>query len=135
MREIVTSLLVETKKFINSKVPLITLLAMLMVPFMGGFFMYILKDPDFAKEMGIISAKAQIMGTADWPSYLSLLSQAVSIGGILVFGFVTSWIFGREYSDRTIKDLLALPISRNIIVLSKFIVVFYGVHYSRYSYL
>lgn len=35
-----------------------------------------------------------------------------------------SWIFGREYSDRTIKDLLALPTSRNIIVLSKFLLVF-----------
>src|SRR5690606_35582775 len=28
------------------------------------------------------------------------------------------------YSDRTIKDLLALPISRNSIVMSKFILVF-----------
>ena len=124
MRRTVISIMVENKKFFHSKVPLITMLAVLMVPFMGGFFMYILKDPDLAKKMGFISTKAQIMGTADWPSYFSLLSQAVSIGGILVFGFVTSWIFGREYSDRTIKDLLALPISRNIIVLSKFIVIF-----------
>jgi ABC-2 type transport system permease protein len=37
---------------------------------------------------------------------------------------VSSWIFGREYADRTIKDLLALPISRNSIVMSKFILVF-----------
>lgn len=124
MRKIITSLVVEIKKFVHSKVPLITMLAVLMVPFIGGFFMFILKDPNLAKEMGFISTKAQIMGTADWPSYLSLLSQAVSIGGILVFGFVTSWIFGREYSDRTIKDLLALPISRSIIVLSKFIIIF-----------
>ena len=38
------------------------------------------------------------------------------------FGFSTSWIFGREYSDRTVKDLLALPVSRSKIVYSKFIV-------------
>lgn len=82
-------------------------------------------DPAIAEKMGIISTKAQVLGTdADWPSYLNLLTQAVSVGGLVVFVFVVSWIFGREYSDRTIKDLLALPISRNIIVISKFIVFF-----------
>jgi ABC-2 type transport system permease protein len=115
---------VEWKKFFCSKVPIITLLALLIIPFIGGFFMFILKDPVFAQKMGIISAKAQIVGTADWPTFLGLLSQALSIGGLMVFGFVTSWIFGREFSDRTIKDLLALPISRSVIVASKFIVVF-----------
>jgi ABC-2 type transport system permease protein len=99
------------------------MLALLIVPFMGGFFMFVLKDPDLAKKIGVISSKAQLVGTADWPTFLGLLTQAISIGGLLVFGFVTSWIFGREYSDRTIKDLLALPISRSVIVLSKFIVV------------
>lgn len=43
---------------------------------------------------------------------------------MIVFGFVASWVFGREYSDRTIKDLLALPISRSSIVMSKFVLVF-----------
>lgn len=124
MNKLVTCILVEFKKFFHSKVPFITMLALLIVPFMGGFFMFILKDPALAKKMGVISAKAQLVGSADWPTFLGLLTQAISIGGLLVFGFVTSWIFGREYSDRTIKDLLALPISRNIIVISKFIVVF-----------
>ena len=55
-----------------------------MVPFMGGFFMFILKDPAFARKMGAISAKAQLAGTADWPSYLGLLTQAISIDGLLV---------------------------------------------------
>ena len=40
---------------------------------------------------------------------------------MLVFGFVASWIFGREYSDGTIKDLLALPTSRASILNGKFI--------------
>ncbi|MFN2153102.1 MAG: ABC transporter permease, partial [Anaerolineales bacterium] len=35
-----------------------------------------------------------------------------------------SWVFGREYSDRTISDLLALPTPRSFIVLAKFILVF-----------
>lgn len=122
MNKIITCVSIEAKKFFRSKVPLITMLALSIVPFVGGFFMFILKDPNLAQNLGFISAKANLMGTADWPSYFSLLAQAVAIGGLVVFGFIASWIFGREYSDRTIKDLLALPISRNIIVCSKFIV-------------
>lgn len=125
MNKIMICIQVEIKKFFNSKIPLITLIALMIVPFIGGLFMIILKNPTIAEKMGIISTKAQILGTdADWPSFLNLLTQAVSVGGIVVFGFVVSWIFGREYSDRTITDLLALPISRNIIVISKFIVFF-----------
>ncbi|MBC8390663.1 MAG: ABC transporter permease [Actinobacteria bacterium] len=41
--------------------------------------------------------------------------------GVIGFGFVTSWVFGREYSYRIIKNMLTLSISRYIIVLSKFI--------------
>lgn len=122
MNKIITCVLIEAKKFFHSKVPIITMLALMLVPFVGGFFMFVLKDPDLAKSLGFISAKANIMGNADWSSYLGLLAQAIAIGGLVVFGFVISWIFGREYSDRTIKDLLALPISRSIIVFSKFVV-------------
>lgn len=122
MSKIITCVSIESKKLFHSKVPLITMLALTIVPFVGGFFMFVLKDPSLAQNLGFISAKAHLMGTADWTSYFGLLAQAVAIGGLVVFGFITSWIFGREYSDRTIKDLLALPISRNIIVLSKFIV-------------
>lgn len=123
MNKIKTCISIEARKLFSSKVPLITMFSFMLVPFIGGFFMFILKNPNLAQKLGLISAKAHIMGTADWPSYFSLLAQAIAIGGLIVFGFITSWIFGREYSDRTIKDLLALPISRNIIVFSKFIVV------------
>lgn len=122
MKKIITCISIEGKKFFHSKMPLITMVIITLIPFFGGFFMFILKDPHLAESLGFISGKAQIMGNADWPSYFSLLSQAISIGGLFAFGFITSWIFGREYSDRTIKDLLALPISRNIIVISKFII-------------
>jgi len=59
---------------------------------------------------------------ADWPSFLSLLTQVVGVGGVVVFGFVASWLFGREYSDKTAKDLLALPASRSSIINAKFVV-------------
>ena len=123
MNKMAVCISIETKKLFRSKIPLITMAVLTLIPFIGGFFMFILKDPSLAESLGFISAKAQLMGTADWSSYLSLLSQAIAIGGLFAFGFITSWIFGREYSDRTIRDLLALPVSRGIIVASKFIVM------------
>ena len=42
---------------------------------------------------------------------------------LFVFGFIAVWVFGREYSDRTMKDLLALPTPRWAIVSAKFTIV------------
>ena len=114
MNNLAQAIWVEMLKFRRSKMPLLTMLGFLMVPFMGGFFMIILKDPELARRAGLISAKAQLLaGTA----------ESVAVGGIILFGFLGSWVFGREYSDRTMKDLLALPTSRSVIVLAKFVVV------------
>lgn len=86
--------------------------------------MIILKDPEAARSMGLISAKAQLTaGTAEWATFFSILSQAVAVGGAVVFAIVTAWVFGREFSDRTAKELLALPTSREAIVAAKFIIV------------
>lgn len=115
---------VEVIKARRSRALLFSMLAIALVPFVGGFFMVILKDPELARELGIISAKAQVVsGEANWATYMSLLAQGTAIGGFIIFSFVTSWVFGREYADRTIKDLLALPTSRSTIVSAKFIAV------------
>jgi ABC-2 type transport system permease protein len=95
-----------------------------MAPIMGGFFMVILKDPDAARSMGLISTKAQItVGTADWPAFFNMLGQAVAIGGYILFSILTAWVFGREFSDRTAKELLALPTRREEIVLAKYMLL------------
>ena len=85
--------------------------------------MIILKDPAAARSMGLISTKAQLVaGVADWTTFFSILAQAVAVGGAILFAIVTAWVFGREFSDRTAKELLALPTSRETIVAAKFIV-------------
>ncbi len=115
---------VELLKARRSMMPLLTGLGFLLVPLMGGFFMIILKDPEFARQVGLISAKAQLMaGVADWPTFMELLAQATAIGSLILFSLIGSWVFGREYSDHTIKDLLALPTPRRSIVLAKFVVI------------
>jgi ABC-2 type transport system permease protein len=121
---LIPALQVELLKVRRSRMPLFTVLAFSLAPFAGGFFMIVLKDPELARRLGMISAKAQIVaGSADWQTYLGMMAQATAIGGIILFSFIASWVFGREYSDHTIKDLLALPTPRPAIVFAKFIVI------------
>ena len=124
MNNFSAALFAETLKMRRSKVPLISAIGYSMAPLAGGLFMIILKDPEAARAMGLISAKAQLMvGVADWSSFLGFLAQAVAAGGMVLFSILTIWVFGREFSDHTVKELLALPTSRETIVAAKFTVI------------
>jgi ABC-2 type transport system permease protein len=123
MNAFASGLWAESLKALRSKVPLFTALGFSLIPIMGGFFMIILKNPEAARSMGLISTKARLTaGTADWPAYLGMMAQAVAAGGAAVFSILTAWIFGREFSDRTAKELLALPTPRWVIMAAKFVV-------------
>jgi ABC-2 type transport system permease protein len=114
----------ETLKMRRSKVPLFTAIGFSFAALVDGLFMIIMKDPEAARKMGLISAKAQLLaGTADWPTFFSVLAQAVAVGGAILFAIITIWMFGREFSDHTVKELLALPTSREIIIAAKFVVI------------
>lgn len=119
-----SALWAETLKMRRARVPLITAAGFALIPIMAGLFMIILKDPEGAKSLGLITTKAQLMaGTADWPSFFGFLAQAIAAGGMVLFAILTIWVFGREFSDHTVKELLALPTSRESIVTAKFIVI------------
>lgn len=124
MNNLLSTILVEANKARRSKMPLITLLGFLMIPLAMTFFMVILKYPEKAKTLGIVSTKAQLLtaGIASWESFLNLLSQA-AIGSMVISSFIAAWVFGREYIDKTLKDLLALPTSRTTIVIAKFALI------------
>lgn len=123
MTNFTAALWAETLKLRRSKVPLFTALGFSIVPLVGGLFMVILKDPEAARSMGLISTKAQLTaGTAEWATLFNLLAQATSVGGAILFSVFTAWVFGREFSDRTAKELLALPTPREAIIGAKFAV-------------
>ena len=124
MNNFASALWAETLKMRRSKVPLFTAIGFSMTPLMGGLFMIILKDPEAARSMGLISTKAQLVaGAADWPAFFNILAQAVAVAGAILFAILTTWVFGREFSDRTAKELLAVPTSREAIVTAKFVIV------------
>lgn len=69
-----------------------------------------------------LSAKVGPAATLDWNGLLASAAQITSVGGLLAFGIVLAWIFGREFTDGTITGLFALPVSRARIALAKLVV-------------
>jgi ABC-2 type transport system permease protein len=114
----------EFLKSRRSRVPWGAAAGFSLAPLVMGLFMVILKDPEGARALGLLGAKAQLTaGTADWPTFLDLLGQGMAVGGAVIFAFLTAWVFGREFADRTVRGLLASPTSRRAIVVSKAIVI------------
>lgn len=115
---------IEVIKAVRSRVPYMTAAGFLLFPLASAFLMFIYRDPEFARSLGILNVKAELIaGKADWPTYLSMFAQGIAIGGIFLFSLVCSWVFGREFADRTVTDLLAVPVARSRILVAKYIVV------------
>lgn len=124
MSGIRAALSTEWLKARRSRVPWLVVAGFSMAPVVVGLFMVILKDPETARKAGLLGSKAQLAGgSADWPTMLAMLAQAVAVGGAILFAFLTSWVYGREFADRTLRGLLASPTSRGAIVVAKATVV------------
>jgi ABC-2 type transport system permease protein len=92
----------EARKVWRSAVLWVILAVFTVLPFMVGF----LNSPG-----------------VDWETYFSDLLTSITSLLVVGFSFTSAWVFGREYTDNTIKDLLVKPISKSYSVLSKFIVI------------
>jgi len=124
MKGLGAALWAEFLKARRSKVFLITLGIAFFIPCVMAFIMLVLKYPEIASKARAVAIKASVLGgRADWETYSGIIVQAISVGGLILFGFIASWVFGREYSDRTVKDLLALPVPRAAVVAAKFIII------------
>jgi ABC-2 type transport system permease protein len=123
MKGLSASLWAEGLKVRRSKMFIGTMMIFFFIAVMLALLFLVARYPQLTGRSAIISAKTSVIGKGDWPSFLGLLIQCILSLGSMGFGLVTSWTFGREYSDRVIKDLLALPVSRFTIVVSKFIVI------------
>lgn len=53
----------------------------------------------------------------------SALMYMVALIGLVGFGALSSWVFAQEFTAQTFKDLLALPISRKIIIFGKILAI------------
>lgn len=69
-----------------------------------------------------IKARAMLVGTG-WRAYTGVLDQLSAVALVLAVGMVTSWCFGREFTDRTFPSLFALPVGRVAIAAAKLVVL------------
>jgi ABC-2 type transport system permease protein len=94
------------------------------MPFAMAVLILLAKNPDLSNKLGLLGDKSNLIAysATDWSAYLQLTDEVISAGGFFFFIIGISWIFGREFVDGTLKDLLAVPISRLVIVMAKFIV-------------
>jgi ABC-2 type transport system permease protein len=58
-----------------------------------------------------------------WAMYYEDILDSIASLLVAGFSFTSAWVFGREYTDNTIKDLIVKPIPKSYSVLSKFIVI------------
>jgi ABC-2 type transport system permease protein len=124
MNSLADMIWIELQKAVRSRMPLWTALGSLFMPLGIAFLIFVAKNPEISKKLGLVSAKANIMAYAatDWPTYLGLYGEIIGAGGLILFILIISWIFGREFTDGTLKDMLAVPVQRASILLAKFIV-------------
>ncbi len=125
MQNLTEMIWIEMRKAIRSRMPIWTALASLFMPFGMGILIFASKNPVISHKLGLISVKADLVAYAatDWSSYIDLTSMVIAAGGFFFFILVVSWVFGREFVDGTLKDLLAVPIQRASIIMAKFIVI------------
>jgi len=124
MKSFRAALWAEWLKARRSRVTLLTSAGFGLLPLVGGLFMIILKDPEQARSLGLLGAKARLTaGTADWPAFLTFLTLGTSVAGPMLHAIIAAWVFGREFSDHTAKEFLALPTSRATVIAAKFVLL------------
>lgn len=125
MNNLADMIWIEFRKAIRSRMPLYTALGSLFLPLGIAFLIFVSRNPEISQKLGLISAKANLVAynATDWQTYLGLFGLLIAAGGFFLFSLIINWVFGREFADGTLKDMLAVPVQRSSILLAKFIVV------------
>ncbi len=107
---------VEGRKLLASRVPsVIALLLVLGVAALCGAILYAVAsgNPDVVAKLGPVARED------GWAGLLGSAVQIVSAGGLIAFGVMLSWSFGREFAEGTITGLFALPVPRASVAIAK----------------
>ena len=115
----------EFTKLRRSKVTWISLAVYAFMVAIAGFFMWMMMNPGMAKSVGLLGQKAQFAfggQSLDWPTFLTFIVEMGGVGGLIMCSVIVAYVFGREYTEGTAKNMLALPIARSRFVFAKIIV-------------
>jgi ABC-2 type transport system permease protein len=113
------ALATELLKFWRARVPLVS--TILLTAGIGVLCSSMLaavhsSDPRMVAKLGAL------VDPGGWAGYLATASQITATAGLLGFGVVLSWLFGREFADGTITGLFALPVGRGTLAGAKLLV-------------
>lgn len=117
------ALWMETLKMKHSRVFTGSIYFFIFIGIMMGLLMFLGMHPEIASRSSTMNIKTSFLAGSDWNAYFNILLQVILTVAVIGFGFITSWVFGREFTNQVIKDLLVLPVSRSMIVSSKLIVL------------
>ncbi len=72
-----------------------------------------------------IQTKPSAPETMDFYTFfINVNLYTVLVIGVPLYGVVTAYLFNREYTENTLKNLLTIPVSRFHLILSKFLLLF-----------
>jgi len=63
-----------------------------------------------------------LVADGGWAGYLSASAQVTAVAGLLGFGVVLAWQFGREFSEGIVSGLFAIPVQRRTLAAAKLLV-------------
>ncbi len=116
------TLFCEFFKLKRSKAVWATALAYVFVAAALWFTLWMARNPEAARSLGLLGKKADILSSgisADWSGLFTLLLEMSVMGGMILYSIVVSYVFGREYAEGTAKNMLGLPIPRGVFVAAK----------------
>jgi ABC-2 type transport system permease protein len=91
----------------------------------AGFFLWMMMNPAVAESIGLIGQKAKFAfggQLVNWATFLTFIVEMAGMGGLTLCSIIVTFVFGREYTEGTAKNMLGLPIPRASFVAAKIIV-------------
>lgn len=123
------ALAAEFLKLKRAKAPMWTALVVFVYTAIATVMLTGLREPSasarLAKAGGAFSkAAAAGLYEATWANFLRGIPQGIAgAWGVLVFGFVTAYLFAHEFKEGTAAAMLTAPIRREYFIVAKFVVL------------
>ena len=119
MNALAIALLVETRKAVASRVVPWTsgILIVGLAAIAGG-----LLAAAAAGDERVLARLGPLAEADGWTLLVGTAAQILAAGGFGACGILIAWLYGREFSDRTVAGLFALPVRRSTIATGKLLV-------------
>lgn len=96
---------------------------MLLVPGIPTLTLAFMRAATTDKNTALSTKVHALMTGTGWSAYLGLANQIIPVALLLGVGITVGWCYGREFTDKTMVSLYALPVSRPTIAAAKAIVL------------